>query len=104
MDECNLEPGDGLRSPLPWVRPLLRAPLCGAIPRRSGSSVRTRLRCKAVVKPAWLATYLEDAATDLRQQHVRPVPRCGARRLHSRRIRRNGAGVVAHIPGAHEAA
>ena len=97
MDRRDLEPGHRLHPGLSRLRPLLRAHLRRALPRRAGPSLRARLRPAALARAPGAALALEEAAADLRQLDVRPVP-CGrARRLHPPRLRDDGPGGPAHL-------
>ena len=104
VDRRHLEPRPRLHEGQPRLQALLRGDLRRAVPRGARAPVRAGLRPAARSGQARGAAPLADPEADLRELDERPVPGGRPDRLHRRRRPGHGAGRVAHLPGAHEAA
>src|SRR5438093_11431344 len=85
------------------LRPLLCRAFLGALSRRSGATVRKRLRPDATSRQDSSAARLETPPHDLRELDERPVPQGGSEILRRSGVRYDGGSTLARVPGAHEA-
>ena len=111
VDAGNVEPDDGLRPHVPWMRPLLCVDACKRL-KAMGNPKYQNDGSAGTSGPGFGLTLHQDQLDlprhwarprGFRQLDERPVPQGRSARLHPRRLRCHGRYTAAHVSGPDQA-